>query len=85
MARVLTFVLAYVAALVIGIDPAVAQGQAWCLISSGPPTRCSFYTFEQCLASRAGGSSHCSPNTPTTRGTVPTEASPDAGRLLQRP
>ena len=62
MARVLTFLLAVVAALAGGCGSGIAQGQAWCLISSGPPTRCSFYTLEQCLESRAGGSSHCSPN-----------------------
>jgi Protein of unknown function (DUF3551) len=49
--------------LTIGVDRAAAQGAAWCLRagdSSGGG--CAYHTFEQCLASRAGGSSHCVQN-----------------------
>jgi hypothetical protein len=62
MTKVLVIALTAVAALATGADRAVAQGQAWCLIGGDSVRRCSFYTFEQCLASRAGGTSHCSPN-----------------------
>ena len=54
-------VLASVAALATSADRAAAQGQSWCLIDESK-RKCGFYTFEQCLASRAGGASHCEQN-----------------------
>jgi hypothetical protein len=49
--------------LTIGAEPAAAQGAAWCLrTSNNSGGGCSYHTFEQCLASRAGGSSHCVQN-----------------------
>ena len=51
---------AAVAVLALGADRAAAQGRAWCLIGNG--RSCGYYTFEQCLASRAGDSSHSAPN-----------------------
>ena len=54
-------VLACVAALAASVERAAAQGQSWCLIDESK-RKCGFHTFEQCLASRAGGSSHCEQN-----------------------
>ena len=54
-------VLATVAKLATSADHASAQGHAWCLIDE-LKRKCGFYTFEQCMASRAGGSSHCEQN-----------------------
>jgi hypothetical protein len=62
MTKVLVPVLA-VAALAIDVDRSAAQGQGWCL-NDGDWRRCGFSTLEQCLASRAGGSSHCVPGNP---------------------
>jgi hypothetical protein len=45
MTKALMIVPAYVAVLALGADSAAAQGRPWCLYSSGPPTRCGFYTF----------------------------------------
>ena len=60
MTKALTIVLAAAAVLAIEADRTPAEGAAWCLVGSGGSGRdCGFYTFEQCLASRAGGSSHC--------------------------
>jgi hypothetical protein len=45
-------------------SPAAAQGRPWCLYendSRGAVT-CSFYTFEQCLATRPGIGGSCAPN-----------------------
>jgi hypothetical protein len=45
-------------------SPAAAQGRPWCLSendSRGAVT-CSFYTFEQCLATRSGIGGSCAPN-----------------------
>ena len=61
-------VLGSVTVAAIDADRSVARAAAWCLVSSGGGGRdCGFYTFEQCLASRAGGSSHCEQN-PNFRG-----------------
>ena len=65
MTKAVMIVLAYVAVLALGTDPAAAQARPWCLYTSGPPTSCGFYTFEQCLASRGAGSSHCARTRPT--------------------
>jgi hypothetical protein len=62
MTKILVIALTAVAVWATGDDRAVAQGQAWCLIGGNSVHRCGYYTFEQCLASRAGGSSHCAPN-----------------------
>ena len=63
MIKAAVIALTAVAPLALGADCAVAQGQAWCLFGgdSGAGS-CGYYTFEQCLASRAGGSSFCAPN-----------------------
>jgi hypothetical protein len=62
MTKVLAIVLAAAAVLAIGADRAAAQGAAWCLIGGDSGRSCGYYTFEQCLASRAGGSTQCVPN-----------------------
>ena len=68
MSKVRLIFLASVVAIVIDADRTAAQGAAWCLVSSaGGGRSCGYYTFEQCLASRAGGSSHCEQN-PNFRG-----------------
>jgi Protein of unknown function (DUF3551) len=54
-------VLACGAALAVGIGAAAAQG-SWCLRVSNGSGGCGYSSFEQCQASRAGGSSHCVPN-----------------------
>jgi Protein of unknown function (DUF3551) len=60
---VLAIVLLSFAALALGADRAAAAGAAWCLRSGDSGGGgCTYHTFEQCQASRAGGSSHCSPN-----------------------
>ena len=59
----LATILAAIAPLMLGADRAVAAGAAWCLRSGDSGGGgCAFHTFEQCQASRAGGSSHCVPN-----------------------
>ena len=65
MFKALMIVLATVAALAIEADRTFAHAAAWCLVGQGRD--CGYYTFEQCLASRAGGSSHCEQN-PNYRG-----------------
>ena len=62
MARFIVIALAAIAALAAGPHRAAAQGQAWCLVGGNSGRSCGFYTFEQCLASRAGGTSHCTQN-----------------------
>jgi hypothetical protein len=63
MIKALMIVLASVAVAAIDADRSAARAGAFCLVSSGGGGRdCGFYTFEQCLASRAGGSSHCEQN-----------------------
>jgi uncharacterized protein DUF3551 len=63
MTRTLTILPAYVAAaLALGADPVAAQARPWCLFQSGPPTRCTFHTLEQCRASIVAGTDHCGPN-----------------------
>ena len=62
MTKILVILLAAVAVLAIDADRAAAQGAAWCLIGGNSGRSCGYYTFEQCLASRAGGSSQCVPN-----------------------
>jgi hypothetical protein len=66
MTKVSVVVLASVAALAIDADRTSAQGAAWCLVGGNSGRSCGYYTFEQCLASRAGGTSHCiqNPNFP---------------------
>ena len=61
MAGIVVIAPAAVAVLVLGADRAAAQGRAWCLIGNDGRS-CGCYTFERCLASRAGGASHCAPN-----------------------
>ena len=46
-------VLATVAALASDADRTFAHAAAWCLVGQGRD--CGYNTFEQCLASRAGG------------------------------
>jgi hypothetical protein len=63
MIGLLIAVLAALAPLALGADRAAAAGAAWCLRSGDSGGGgCSYHTFEQCQASRAGGSSHCVPN-----------------------
>ena len=55
--------LAALALLALGGDRAAAAGAAWCLKGGESGAGgCSYHTFEQCQASRAGGSTFCSPN-----------------------
>ena len=63
MTGLLLTILAVIAPLALGGDRAVAAGAAWCLKSSnGGGGGCAYHTFDQCQASRAGGSSYCVPN-----------------------
>ncbi len=84
MTGALMIALAYVAVLTLGTDPAAAQGRAWCLYTSGPPTSCGFYTLEQCLASRGAGSSHCAPNPAYMGDRSSTDGSQSVGRERRR-
>jgi hypothetical protein len=61
MSKTNLLVLACAAGLALGVGPAAAQG-AWCLRTSNGSGGCGYHTFEQCQASRAGGSSHCAQN-----------------------
>lgn len=61
MTKAALIVLACVVVLATGVAPAAAQAQ-WCLFTSNGSGGCGYHTFEQCQASRAGGSSHCAPN-----------------------
>ena len=69
MTRIILIALAAVAALALETDRNSAQGAAWCLVGGNSGRSCGYYTFEQCLASRAGGSTQCvpNPNDPGTR------------------
>jgi hypothetical protein len=62
----LVTILAAIGALSLGGDRATAQTRPWCLFETagdgGGAINCGFHTFEQCQASRAGGSSHCGQN-----------------------
>jgi Protein of unknown function (DUF3551) len=63
MIKAVAIVLTHVAVLAIGASSATAQPRAWCFNDtssiSGGPINCGFHSFEQCMAARAGGSSHC--------------------------
>jgi Protein of unknown function (DUF3551) len=72
----LAIVSATFAALAIDADLSCAQAAAWCLRSGDGGGGCGYHTFEQCQASRAGGSSHCVPN--------PNEPSNAAGSQRRR-
>ena len=54
--------LVSVAALAIEADLASAHAAAWCLVGGDSGRHCAYHTFEQCLASRAGGASFCEQN-----------------------
>jgi hypothetical protein len=58
------------AALALATSPAAAQGAPWCLYEndSRGAVRCSFYTFEQCLATRSGLGGSCGANPYPSRG-----------------
>jgi uncharacterized protein DUF3551 len=72
MTNARVIVLAGAAVLAVGVGPAAAQG-AWCLRTGDGPGGCGYHTFEQCQASRAGGSSHCVQN-PNYTGSPPSGA-----------
>jgi hypothetical protein len=57
----IVFVLALGITVVTGHQ---ANAGSWCFIQTDSfgSRDCGYYTLQQCLASRAGGSSHCSPN-----------------------
>jgi len=74
---ILVAVLAAIAPLAAGGDRAAAAGAAWCLRGGESGAGgCSYYTFEQCQASRAGGSSFCTPN--------PFPSNPSGGERTRR-
>jgi Protein of unknown function (DUF3551) len=64
--KAIVIALTHVAVLAFGASAASAQTRAWCFNDtsslSGGPVNCGFHTYEQCMAARAGGSSHCVPN-----------------------
>jgi Protein of unknown function (DUF3551) len=64
--RIILLALIAVTALALDGDRKPAQGAAWCLVGGDSGRSCGYYTFEQCQASRAGGSTHCvqNPNDP---------------------
>jgi hypothetical protein len=63
MTKLLMIVLVTVAAVLIDTDCGSAQAQGWCL-NDGDWRSCGYSTLQECLASRAGGSSHCVPGNP---------------------
>jgi hypothetical protein len=73
MSKVLLIVMLAFAAIAVDADRP-AQGAAWCLVG-GDKRECGFYTFEACLASRSGGSSHCVQN-PNFSGNQPSASRP---------
>ena len=48
----------------IGTSDSLAQGAPWCAASGGRGSAwdCSYYSFEQCMATARGLSSNCAPN-----------------------
>jgi uncharacterized protein DUF3551 len=62
MAGILLLALAAVA-LAIDADRNPVHGAAWCLVGGDSGRSCGYHTYEQCMASRAGGTSHCTQNT----------------------
>ena len=53
-------------ALALAASPAAAQGRPWCFSESGSrgsgAVTCTFYSFEQCLATASGIGGSCGPN-----------------------
>ena len=78
----LVTILAAIGALSLGGDRAAAQTRPWCLFETagdgGGAINCGFHTFEQCQASRAGGSSHCGQNPAFVGSPCRAKASPRA-------
>jgi hypothetical protein len=60
-----TILLVGIAASAIDAGRGSADAATWCLVGYGRD--CSFHTFEQCLASRAGGATFCEQNPNFTR------------------
>jgi hypothetical protein len=60
--RIIFLALAAVAAIVLEGGRKPVEAAAWCLMGGDSGRSCGYHTMEQCMASRAGGSSHCAPN-----------------------
>ena len=74
---IVVIALAAFAPLAAGGGRALADGAAWCLRGGeSGASSCGYHTFEQCQASRAGGSTFCTPN--------PFQSSPSAGDRRRR-
>ena len=60
--RYLSFVLACIGLVAVMATPVHAQNYPWCLIyggDGGGAQNCGFSTYQQCLATSAGGSDIC--------------------------
>ena len=60
--RNLMFVLGYVGVVAGMITPVHAQNYPWCVVyggRGGGAQNCGFSTYEQCMATAAGGSDFC--------------------------
>jgi hypothetical protein len=70
--------------LAFAVNPAAAQGAAWCLSENNArgAVICSFHTFEQCLATRSGLGGSCGPNPYPSISRYSTDGS--AGRRYRR-
>jgi Protein of unknown function (DUF3551) len=75
MNKILLMVLTAVVSITIDADRTAGKAAAWCLVGGDSGRSCGYYTFEACLASRAGGSSHCEPN-PNFSGNQPSAGRP---------
>jgi hypothetical protein len=82
MTRILLIVLIAATATAIDAGRTAGKAAAWCLVGGDSGRSCGYYTFQACLASRAGGSSHCEPN-PNYSGNQP-GASPPARSQRRR-
>jgi len=73
--------------LALAASPAAAQGAPWCFSESGSrgsgAVTCSFYSFEQCLATASGIGGSCGPNAYSSYG-APYPADPRTVKRKQR-
>jgi hypothetical protein len=83
MTNLLSCALALIA-LALAAGPAAAQGAPWCFAESGRNATgavlCTFYSFQQCMATQSGLGGSCYPNPYPSRGAP----SPTDGRTTKR-
>ena len=85
MTKALIIAPAIVAMLALDGDHVASAQSPWCLDEPGAGLfTCSYQTFAQCQASRAGGSTYCVANPAAAGSRSPSDGSPAPGRERRR-